>query len=432
MTSIKLRSRFGVALLTLLLVPAWRLRPGNGQVGQLGGEVKDATGGVLPGATVTLTSVERGFSRTAMTDGNGKFLFTVVPLGRYTVTVKLPSFQTADAHRQPRRGGAHDESHGDAEGRAASKSSTTVVGETPIVDATNQTLETRVRVEEFSKLAIGRNYQALMGVTPGVVGTGNVNSHGALSQQQHLHVRRRQHDRPDDGHVRREPELRGDSGSGRPHVDASASNSAAARARSWTSSRKSGTNRFEGSFKYLATNDNWNTQNTHEERSARGASLARTKFDQVNPVYSGTVGGPIAQGSRLVLLRVRGRAQHDAAAPDERGARVRRTRTTSRRRRRRSGRCASTTQLAPNHNVWVKYATSPTDGFIIDYWGNSAERRALTAQNQGGSNLAVQYNGVFGTKWTASFMARTPPTFIDVVPFETARRARGRRAVSST
>ena len=28
-----------------------------------------------------------------------------------------------------------------------------------------------------------------------------------------------------------------------------------------------------------------------------------------------------------------------------------------------------TAQLAPNHNVWVKYTESPTDGFIVDYWG---------------------------------------------------------------
>jgi len=50
--------------------------------------------GDFAGASVTLASVERGFSRQAVTDGSGKFLFPVVPLGRYTVTVKLPNFET--------------------------------------------------------------------------------------------------------------------------------------------------------------------------------------------------------------------------------------------------------------------------------------------------------------------------------------------------
>src|SRR5580765_7848020 len=89
----KLRIRFGMALLALVLVPAFAYAQAT-QVGQIGGEVKDATGGVLPGATVTLTSVERGGVRTMVTDTNGKFLFTSVQIGRYTVGVKLQSFQT--------------------------------------------------------------------------------------------------------------------------------------------------------------------------------------------------------------------------------------------------------------------------------------------------------------------------------------------------
>ena len=28
-----------------------------------------------------------------------------------------------------------------------------------------------------------------------------------------------------------------------------------------------------------------------------------------------------------------------------------------------------TLQIAEGHQAWVKYFRSPTDGFIIDYWG---------------------------------------------------------------
>ena len=56
-----------------------------------------------------------------------------------------------------------------------------MVGETPIVDASTVTQTTRVTRDEFEKLPVGRSYQALMSAAPGVVGTGNANSAGALT-----------------------------------------------------------------------------------------------------------------------------------------------------------------------------------------------------------------------------------------------------------
>ena len=55
---------------------------------------------------------------------------------------------------------------------------------------------------------------------------------------------------------------------------------------------KSGTNRFEGSFKYIFANDEWNAQN-NTVNEITGASLERVKFDKVNPTYSFAGGGPI-------------------------------------------------------------------------------------------------------------------------------------------
>ena len=154
----------GAVLFALVLVPALASAQAT-QVGQLAGEVKDATGGMLPGATVTLTSVERGFSRIAVTDTSGKFLFAVVPIGRYTVNVKMPSFQTVtltDNLVESER----TTTVSVMLKLAGVEVSTTVVGETPIVDAKNQTLETRLRVEEFSKLAVGRSYLTLTTLHP--------------------------------------------------------------------------------------------------------------------------------------------------------------------------------------------------------------------------------------------------------------------------
>src|SRR6185503_2284927 len=390
----KTRVRLGMALLALVLVPALAFAQAT-QVGQIGGEVKDATGGVLPGATVTLTSVERATVRTLVTDAQGKFLFTAVPIGRYNLVVKLQSFQNttlADTLVEAER----TTSLAVTMKVAGVEVATTVSGATPIVDTKNQTLETHVRAEEFSKLAIGRSYHSLIGVAPGVVGTANPNVHGALSSNNIFMF---------DG-VNTTDVTTGTFGM---NLNFEAIQEVVIR----TSSvgveygrgtgaivdviTRSGTNRFEGSFKYLGSNDNWNEQNT-AKNEVTGASLARVKFDKVNSTYTGTIGGPILTNRAWFFFNYENYQQTTKAQwPIFR----------------------ITGQVAPNHSVFVKYSKNNQTGFIRDYWGSSAELLALTQQDQGGDNVAVQYNGVLGSKWTASLLAARATSFIDVIPFAT-------------
>ena len=409
----------GAALLALVLVPALASAQAT-QVGQIAGEVKDATGGVLPGATVTLTSVERGFSRIVVTDSSGKFLFAVVPLGRYAVNVKMPSFQTrtltdnlVEAERTTTVSVTLTV--------AGVAVETTVVGETPIVDPKNQTVETRLRVEEFGKLAVGRSYQSLLELTPGVVAASDQNpsSHGALRSSNIFMF---------DGVNTTDPTT----GTFASNLNFDAIQEVVVR----TSAvgveygrgtgaivdviTKSGTNRFEGAFKYLLSNDDWNAKNT-TTNEVTGASLGRTKFDQNNNRYVGTLGGPIAkdrawffftyEDARLTSPAVQTNADVARGFENQEFTEVTKSPWWTAR---------VSTQLAPNHNLSVKYATNPTDGFINDYWANSAELQALTAQDQAGWQLSAQYNAVLGSKWTVSGMAGRYTNTIDVVPFNTA------------
>ena len=62
--------------------------------GSISGEIKDAQGGTLPGATVTATHVPTGTSFTAVTDNDGRFQVQGVRVGGpYTVTVTMPGFK---------------------------------------------------------------------------------------------------------------------------------------------------------------------------------------------------------------------------------------------------------------------------------------------------------------------------------------------------
>jgi hypothetical protein len=59
------------------------------------GTVRDNTGGVIPGATVTLTNLDTGVATVRVTEATGTFEFMTVRIGRYKLTAELQGFATA-------------------------------------------------------------------------------------------------------------------------------------------------------------------------------------------------------------------------------------------------------------------------------------------------------------------------------------------------
>jgi len=59
---------------------------------QLKGVVRDASGAVVPGATVTVTDASKGFSRSATTDGNGIYQVLQLIPGSYTISASFTGF----------------------------------------------------------------------------------------------------------------------------------------------------------------------------------------------------------------------------------------------------------------------------------------------------------------------------------------------------
>jgi hypothetical protein len=57
------------------------------------GQVSDASGAAVPGATVTVTNKETGLRRSASTDDSGRFNFPQLKPGTYTVTVETEGFE---------------------------------------------------------------------------------------------------------------------------------------------------------------------------------------------------------------------------------------------------------------------------------------------------------------------------------------------------
>jgi hypothetical protein len=64
--------------------------------GQISGTVRDASGGVLPGVTVTVTNVNTNNAYTAVTGARGEYVVTNLPVGTYSVRAELQGFRVAE------------------------------------------------------------------------------------------------------------------------------------------------------------------------------------------------------------------------------------------------------------------------------------------------------------------------------------------------
>ena len=87
-----MRSRLFV-LFALLVLPL-ALWAGGTQLGTISGRVIDQAGAAVPGATVEVTNLEKGASRTAVTDAQGNYLVPLLLPGRYKVAISLAGFDT--------------------------------------------------------------------------------------------------------------------------------------------------------------------------------------------------------------------------------------------------------------------------------------------------------------------------------------------------
>jgi Carboxypeptidase regulatory-like domain len=64
--------------------------------GSISGAVTDATGGIIPGANVMLTSEKTGQARGSTTDSEGRFNFAALQPGAYALKVERQGFQTLE------------------------------------------------------------------------------------------------------------------------------------------------------------------------------------------------------------------------------------------------------------------------------------------------------------------------------------------------
>ncbi len=139
----------------------------------IAGQVKDASGAVLPGVTVEATSpalIEK--ARVAVTDNSGQYRIEDLRPGAYVVTFTLTGFSTV------RREGIELSGSFAAtvspELRVGSLEETiTVTGESPVVDTVNARQQNVLSNEVVSAIPSARLYHSLATLVPGVTVSGS-------------------------------------------------------------------------------------------------------------------------------------------------------------------------------------------------------------------------------------------------------------------
>lgn len=136
------------------------------------GAVKDITGAVVPGATVTLRDTESGIVQSSVTDNGGRYRMLPVPPGTYEVKAERTGFRPQIRTGQRLHVGMTVTIDITLETVTATES-TDVAGTTQLLDSAKHGVARLVRREEIDMLpVIDRNFNGLAAMAPGVTTTG--------------------------------------------------------------------------------------------------------------------------------------------------------------------------------------------------------------------------------------------------------------------
>jgi carboxypeptidase family protein len=163
----------GLALVLVLLASAASAQT---TLGRLSGTVLDASGAVLPGATIMLTSEQTNQVQTAVSGEGGAFLFPQVLVGTYKVEISLQGFRTTTFTKVSIAVGQEYALTARLELGNVTENVTVEAG-TSLVPTTSPEVSTTVVQEQIVSLPLnGRNPISLVQLQAGVASLGRTNT----------------------------------------------------------------------------------------------------------------------------------------------------------------------------------------------------------------------------------------------------------------
>ena len=167
----------GALILLLTAGAAWAQA-----TAQLSGTVRDESGAVLPGVTVTATQTDTGLVRTAVTDDTGGYLLTNLPTGPYRLEVALQGFRSyVQTGIVLQVGGTPTVNAVLSVGSL--EESVTVDAAAPLVDVRSAGISAVVSNEDILQLPLqGRQVTDLIRLAGGAAPTGGTNGNGETAR----------------------------------------------------------------------------------------------------------------------------------------------------------------------------------------------------------------------------------------------------------
>ncbi len=148
--------------------------------GSLGGTVKDPSGAVVPGVSVTAVNTVLGTMFSTTTDGQGLYSFPKLPVARYDVTMQIDGF------KPQKRAGIQVDADGQLQINATlelgEQSETVTVSVNAVrVDTVSTQLGDVVPSQTMTSLSLnGRSYTDLLSIQPGVIPTTTIQPNSVI------------------------------------------------------------------------------------------------------------------------------------------------------------------------------------------------------------------------------------------------------------
>ena len=143
----------------------------------LSGSVTDPTGALIPRAHVSLQSMTEKATRETASDAAGVYFIPSILPGTYQLVVKAQGFTTQTLTGIILTAGQGSTLNVEL-GIAKTEQSVTVKEAPALLDTTTATVSSEVTAEQFTSLpTLGRNFQSLLAILPGVAYVGPPNGY---------------------------------------------------------------------------------------------------------------------------------------------------------------------------------------------------------------------------------------------------------------
>ena len=303
-----MKVRFTALMAALAIVIASSTAWAQSQTGEIFGKVTDASGAVLPGATVTLTGPSLLQPQTAVSSETGSFQFPRLEVGLYTVKFELAGFKTVI--KEGIQVTVNFSANVSTQlGVSAVQETVTVTGESPIIDTKNTGTKQTFTLEQLQSIPSARDPWVILQQTAGIA-MDRENIGGNMSGQQSNFVSRGANptntkwsldgvDITDMAATGASPtyydfdafqEMTVNTGG----VDVSQQTGGVG----VNLVTKSGTDRFKGSARIFNTNDAFESNNITDAMRQNGASSGNP-IQNIND-YGFEMGGPIKTGKAWI------------------------------------------------------------------------------------------------------------------------------------